>query len=109
MNYAENQIFQKNERNESVLAKLEKLEMILFGAIQSGELAYRIGNVYQNCNRYYGYDYGLNRLPLGRNTYPVYGYYPHKTIHNPSHYNHALPMQNLPKHYSLGTTVRILD
>lgn len=103
LNYAENQIFQKNERNESVLTKLEKLEMILFGAIQAGELGYRIGNVYKNCNGYYDYGYGW------RNTYPVYGYYPHKAIYNPARYNYIPPVQTLPKHYSLGTTVRILD
>ena len=116
LNFAENQILQRNEKNESLLEKLEKLEMLLFGTIQSGDLGYRIGNIYANSKGYYYDSYRLNRQngvgkmyskPYGY-YHPKYRYHPHNSAYSPYYYNN-LPRQTLPKNYSVGTTVRILD
>ena len=109
LNYAENQILQKNEKEEPLLTKLEKLEIILFGAIQAGELGYRIGNVYKNSSLFYNDGYGR------RNFYPHCSshYYPYYSLHRPNspryYYENYPPQPLLPKNYSLGTTVRIMD
>ena len=117
LNFAEKQIFQENRINEPVLSKLEKLEIALFGAIQVGETAYRIGNVYKSCRDIYGRGYGEYYFSNGRNFYrdrrlrnyhspykPVY-----RNIYHPYYYDNTIPIQTLPQNYSLGTTIRILD
>ncbi len=113
LNYAEQQFFNENTSDEFILSKLEKLEMFLFGAIQAGNLGYRIGNIYNQSKAYHNRRYAINypnrRIPA--HNYKYYSY-PTPSITTPPHrypYYTALPVQTLPKKYTLGTTVRIID
>ena len=108
LNFAENQIFQKNEKNEPFLTKLERLEMFLFGAIQSGDLGYRIGNVHRNSYYYHNPFNTRNFHPYSYEYHkPNYRYPRYRNVNHP--YYEYIPQQILPKNYSLGTTVRIID
>ncbi len=116
LNYAENNILQRNETCRPILSRLEKLEMILFGAIQAGDLGYRIGNVYQSSSHFGDRRYRVNYLDRHNNFYHrrYNDYYdsrwtiPYNNgIYYP--YSNNLPIQTLPRNYSLGSTVRIID